>query len=156
MVLILYTSKHGTTTTCVHHLKELIADTCIICNIDKDPIPDVNKFDKILIGSSIYFGRPSKSILTFCNQHAEELFNKEIGLFLVGSRTLESDEIFESNFKAVFTHAEATAFFGGLLDLNKMNFFERFIVKTVSKKDPIKTPTILYQNIESFASYFNT
>ena len=131
---IIYMSKHGTTEKVVtiisDHLKLQNTD---VFNLRNDKIPDISSYDFIIIGGSIHAGMIQKRIKQFCIINKELLLNKKIGLFLccmeVGEKALiQFDNAFPAELRQ---HAFYTGLMGGECLTDKMNFFEKSLVKMV-------------------------
>ncbi|MGH4121996.1 MAG: flavodoxin domain-containing protein [Clostridium sp.] len=135
--LIVYASKHGATESCSKALKNKLHGEVVIANIKKDIIPDLNSFDNIVIGGSIYAGRIQKEIREFCFKNANTLENKKIGVFVCcmseGEKAIS--QLNDSMPNELMSRAIAKEHFGGGFTFSKMNFFEKFIIKMVSKKE---------------------
>jgi menaquinone-dependent protoporphyrinogen IX oxidase len=60
---IIYTSKHGTTAKIAQMIAErLTGNQVSIIDLKKDKRPDINSFDEIMLGASVYAGTPSKAM----------------------------------------------------------------------------------------------
>ena len=135
--LIVYGSKHGATEKCSKALKNKLQGEVVIANIKKDIIPDINSFDNVVIGGSIYAGRIQKEIREFCFKNVNTLKNKKIGIFVCcmseGEKAIS--QLNDSIPNELMLLAIAKEHFGGGFTFSKMNFFEKFIIKMVSKKE---------------------
>ena len=60
--IIIYSSKYGCTKDCANILKNKLSDNVTIVDINNNNKIELSKFDKIIIGSSIYVGSVSKNI----------------------------------------------------------------------------------------------
>jgi menaquinone-dependent protoporphyrinogen oxidase len=154
--LIIYASKHGCTEKCSNLLKNRLNGEVKIVDIKKDSIPEITAFDNIIVGGSIYMGRIQKEINNFCLKNSNTLIKKKLGFFTCG---MSENDIAEKQINTSFpeellTNTVAKAYFGGEFIFKKMNFFERFIVKKISKvnKDISK---ISKENINKFAQLIN-
>ncbi len=133
--VIIYISKHGTT----EKVARIIADKLNsgeteLINISKDKIKDIETFDRIIIGGSIHMATVHKKTKKFCESNKSILLTKTLGLFLCCMET--GDKSIEQ-FKNAFSedlrrHALGTALLGYEYNLDKMNFFERILVKKIS------------------------
>ncbi|MCJ7689562.1 MAG: flavodoxin domain-containing protein [Clostridiaceae bacterium] len=154
--LIIYASKHGCTEKCSNILKDKLNGEVKIVNIKKDSITEITEFDNIIVGGSIYMGRIQKEINNFCLKNSSTLINKTLGFFTCG---MSDNEIAEKQISTSFpeellTNAVAKESFGGEFIFKKMNFFERFIVKKISKSDK-DISKISKENINKFAQLIN-
>jgi len=135
--LIVYGSKHGCTEKCSNVLKGKLNGEVVVVNIKKDILPDMNSYDNIVIGGSIYAGRIQKKIAEFCLENVDTLKNKKIGLFVCcmseGDKAIaQLDSCFPNELISIATVKEHL---GGGFIFSKMNFVEKFIIKMVSKKE---------------------
>jgi len=132
---IIYISKHGTT----EKVARIIADKLNpneteLINISKDKIKDIETFDRIIIGGSIHMASVHKKTKKLCELNKNILLTKTLGLFLCcmeqGEKSIEQ---FENAFSEdLRKHASSTALLGYEYNLDKMNFFERALVKKIS------------------------
>ena len=163
--LIIYGSKHGFTEKCSEILKEKLNGEVLVVNIKKDIIPDMTSFDNIVIGGSIYVGKIQKDISEFCIKNANILKNKKIGVFVCCMNEGEKaiSQLNSCLPKEVLSMAIAKDYFGGGFTFSKMNFFETFIIKMVSKKEKKSLKVdinkdvinIYEENIKKFALLMN-
>ena len=135
--LIIYGSKHGVTEKCSEILKDKLNGEVVLVNIKEDKIPDLDSFNNVVIGGSIYIGKIQKEISEFCSKNTNILKSKKIGIFVCCMSEGEK-AISQLNGclpKELISGAIAKEHFGGGFTFSKMNFFERFIIKMVSKKE---------------------
>ena len=132
--IILFAGKYGTT----REIAERIAkktDGATVYNLKRDSIPDLEEFDCVIIGSSIYVGMIRKEAKAFLSENKDILSRKKTGLFLSGLEASGEKEFFEKNFSPdLLRSAKATAFLGGIFDPQKNSLMERFITKVVAKQ----------------------
>lgn len=135
-IAIIYASKHGTTEKVAQRLAARLDGDVSLISLKQNKNPDIKSFDTIILGTAIYAGAPQKVMTAFCQSNEGELLGKAIGLFICGmqpgSETREK-EIVDAYSKTLRQHAKATAFLGGEFLFEKLNFFEKLIVKKVSK-----------------------
>lgn len=157
MILILYSSKYGTTKTCVDYLITKINKPCTVATVETCKDINLNTFDTVIIGSSIYAGKIHKQLRQFCVNHNTLLATKKLGLFIVGANEPTTHmDLFESNYHSLANVSKINQSFGGELLLDKMNFFEKFIIRMVTKNKMDTPPCINYTNIDKFADSVNT
>lgn len=131
---IIYATTHGTTEKVALKIKELAgSENTFLFNL-KDGLPfDLDVFDKIIIGGSIHAGMIQKRVKDFCKQHTLELLQKPLGLYLCGMNEPEYEVQMAKNFPEILRrHATAMDTLGGEFLFDKMNFFQKLIVKKVS------------------------
>ncbi len=163
--LIVYATKYGSTEKCAKLLSDKLSSEVELCNLKLEKNIDLSKYDKVIIGTSVYMGRIRKEINEFFTNNLNELITKKLGVFQCSmSQGADAVTQIENTFpKELVNNAVAKEHFGGEFSFDKMNFFERFIVKMVSKKDnnnqPIDTSkkisNISEQRISEFAQAMN-
>src|SRR5680860_1919134 len=132
--LIAFCSTHGFTEKTANELKDYLQNNVDLCNLKKDKIPSLELFDRVVVGGSIHAGQIQKRVKEFCSKNEDILIQKELGLFIC---CMEEGETAEKQLKDAYSeklhrNAKITAYFGGEFDFNKMNFFEKLIVKKVA------------------------
>ena len=131
---IVFMSKHGTTAKVVNIISEhLIFHEYEVFNLRNSKTPDISKFDFVIIGGSIHVGKVQNKVKQFCINNADTLLTKKVGLFLccmeVGEKATEQ---FNNAFPVELrNHAFYTGLMGGECLIDKMNFFERNLVRMV-------------------------
>lgn len=143
--LIAYSTKHGCTEKTAQQLKQYLGGNITLVNLKKDSKPKLEKYDRVIIGGSIHAGQIQKRVKEFCTNNLEELMLKELGLFIC---CMEEGEKAQQQFSDAYPaelqeRAKATACFGGEFNFDKMNFFEKMVIKKIahieestSKMDP--------------------
>ncbi|WP_372648216.1 flavodoxin domain-containing protein [Draconibacterium sp.] len=133
--LITYCTTHGCTEKTATELKQFLGGEVLLINLKKEAVNDLSSFDRIIVGGSIHAGQIQKKVKEFCNDHLETLKNKELGLFICCMEEGEKAEIqlHDAFPEGLLLSAKATACLGGEFDFKKMNFFQKLIVKKVSK-----------------------
>lgn len=154
--LIVYTSKYGCTEKCAGLLSKELNDKVDIINLKNAGDIDISKYDKVIIGGSIYIGRIQKEVTEFCSKNLDKLKEKGIGLFICGMQEGEAiNTELNQNFPSeLLNMAAAKEYLGGEFIFDKMNFMEKLIVKVVSKVSSNKS-NILKDNIHKFAQEMN-
>jgi len=137
--LIIYASKYGGTEECARKLESHLGDDVTRVKMGGAvDVVDLSPFDTVIIGGGIYAGKIRKPVRTFCRKNMEDLLTKTIGLFVSALTPPGSDElagIIEKNFPAELLEAAgAVGGFGGAVHFEKMNFFERFVMKRITKR----------------------
>lgn len=137
---IIYYSKYGTTKKVAEMIQDrMVTDEVTMINIQKERMADLDfsDYNRIIIGTSVYAGSSKKRFKKFCTDNYLSLFaKKELGLFLCGmeSNHLRQQQEIERSFpEELLRHSKTRGFMGGEFLINKMNFFERIIVKRMAK-----------------------
>jgi len=135
---IIYATKHGTTEKVAHLIAEKLKENAEVelFSLKKNTNPDINGFETVILGAPIYAGQASNKMKTFCKANEAVLLQKRVGLFVCGmepSKEKQEQELTGAYPEVLFKKAQATSFLGGAFIFEKMNFFERVIIKKVAK-----------------------
>ncbi len=152
--LIVYATKYGSTEKCAKYLqKQLPGEAVLYCVQKKDPIPELESFDAVVLGGAIYVGRLQKPMRQFITQNTDALLKQKLGLFFVGATPDEKAADIWKNFPGpLLRHASVKETFGGEVQTDRLTFFDRKIMSFVQKNGEFHMPEILYSNIEKFAA----
>jgi len=132
--LILYATKHGATREIAEHISERIGDA-LLHDLKQSDIPNLNGFDCVIIGSSLYAGSIRKEAKAFLAQNVDHLEGKKVGLFLSGMSKSDEKKYFDDNFPPkILQVAKTASFLGGIFDPQKAGTMERLIMKAVTKQ----------------------
>jgi len=150
---IIYASKHGCTDKCAHTLANELNNNAALINLDESTDINLDEFNTVIIGGSIHAGSMNKKIKKFTEKSIDLLNQKRTGLFICCME--EEDEKVLEQFQNAYPEslrnkAIAHGFFGGEFNFDKMNFFEKAIIKKIAKKDQ-NVSKINYNNIKEFA-----
>jgi menaquinone-dependent protoporphyrinogen oxidase len=154
--LIVYGTKYGCAQKCAMELSKELNDNVELVNLKEKGSIDLTKYERVIIGGSVYIGTIQKEVTEFINKNLNELTNKEIGLFICGMQDGEmiEKEITDNFPSELINKAKSIKHFGGEFTFNKMNFMEKIIVKKVSKITSDKS-AIQHDNIKKFALDLN-
>lgn len=132
---IIYVSKHGTTeSTALKIQKGLGEKTTQLFNLKNINKIDLLEFDQIIIGGSIHAGMIQNRIKDFYSKNMTTLLEKPLGLFIscfYEGETAQS-QLEKSYPEVLRKHAKSCKVMGGEMLVEKMNFFEKLIVKKVA------------------------
>ena len=169
-ILIAYSTKYGAATECATRIAAKIKCECDIVNLKTEAAPDITKYDKIIIGGSVYASNIQDEVKNFCNNNLEKLLAKPLGIFI---SSMGADQaMLESNFRFSFSaelmeHAIIADSLGGIFNFPKMKALERMVIKilcrSMKKKGLINAvpsgkevvSTISEERIEIFADVMN-
>jgi menaquinone-dependent protoporphyrinogen oxidase len=131
---IIYASSHGTTGKVAMLIQDgLGADSTRLINLKETRTVDLSLFDLLIIGGSIHAGKMQGRVKTFCKKNMVDLLQKRVGLFMVGMNEPEFENELNNAFPELLrNHAITSKCVGGEFLFEKMNFFEKLIVKKVS------------------------
>ena len=149
--LIVYASKYGFTKTCAEILAKKLGENVDIYDLNSN-LPDLMKYDKVIVGGSIYAGKIRKPVMRFCTDNLNTLKGKKLGLFICGmAKEDDAQKQLESSFpQELLAVCAAKGFFGGECNYEKMNFLEKFIMKKITGSKQSQS-RVAEDNITRFA-----
>lgn len=134
--VIIYASRHGTTEKIARRIAEKMGDGVSLVALKQSKYPDIQPFETVILGTSIYTGEPRKVMTAFCKKNENSLLEKTVGLFVCGMHPdseVRKTETAHAYPDALYKHAKTVRFLGGEFLFDRLNFFEKLIVKKVSK-----------------------
>jgi len=133
--LIVYASKYGCTADCAEYLKVNLSGDVTVADINESN-EQLEPYDTIIIGGSVYIGKISKRLRAFCEKNLEILLTKRVGIFLCCALVEEADKVLAENFPpTLLTGAKTVQIFGSEARLEKMSFRDKLLIKAVTKGD---------------------
>ncbi len=135
---IVYSSKYGTTEKVAKMVAEKMAENndVTLIALNDNPRPDITAYSKVILGTSIYVGKPRENMKEFCKNNHAAFEGKTIGLFVCGGEMSEEKRQEElKNAYPDYLHEAAVAenFMGGEYQLDKMSFVEKKVIQMVKK-----------------------
>jgi menaquinone-dependent protoporphyrinogen oxidase len=149
---IVYVSKHGTTEKTALKIQHGLGEANTeLFNLRNSNLIDLSQFDQIIVGGSIHAGMIQNRVKEFCNKNTVTLLGKRLGLFI---SCFYEGEVAENQLEKAYPeilkkHAISCKVMGGEMLLEKMNFFEKLIVKKVAGITQTDSK-IKLENIEAF------
>lgn len=132
--LIIYSSKYGAAKEVAEQIKLGLEGMCDLMSIRQEQEIDLGKYDRVLLGTSVYAGQIGKEIKAFAEVHKDELLEKKVGIFFVCLMKGQVDRYLKDNFsEELVDHFYTVEECGGTLNVPKMNFAERMITRMVVK-----------------------
>ncbi|MCF7867333.1 MAG: flavodoxin domain-containing protein [Candidatus Cloacimonetes bacterium] len=143
--LIVFTTNMGSVAKSAEILKNKLGSADLV-NLKNSSVNDLNSYDSIVLGGSIYAGRTQKEIRAFAEENLDTLLKKKIGIFV---NSAEKGEKGIDQIKASFPHklvekATALGLFGDEIDFAKCNLFYKLMLKIKGVKES-------YSNIDEIA-----
>jgi len=149
--LIAYSTTLGCTEQCASKLKDDLGESVEMVRISRRRRFDLQSFDTIIVGGSIHEGMIQRSVHKFCESNLDVLLQKQIGLFVCCmDPDANEQELIERAFPdRLVKHALANGFFGGELNIKKMNLLQKIMTRKAARLQ--KEPDIDFQKILDFA-----
>lgn len=142
-VLVAYASKYGATAEIAQKLGEVLRNAGLEVGVfPADQVRDVKPYDAVVLGSAVYAGSWMKPVVELLQTQEQDLATRSVWLFSSGP-TGEGDpveimhgwrypEALEPLLQRI--HPRSIAFFHGKIDLEKMHWGEKLIVKALRAK----------------------
>jgi len=149
--LIAYSSTLGCTEQCASKLKEGLGAGVELIRISRRTKFDLEPYESIIIGGSIHAGMIQRSVFRFCEIYLDSLLQKQVGLFVccMDPDADEKELIARAFPERLVEHALASGFFGGELNIKKMNLLQKIMTRKAARLQ--KEPDIDFQKILAFA-----
>ena len=149
--LIAYSTTLGCTEQCASKLKEDLGEGVELVRISSRRRYNLHKYDTIIVGGSIHEGMIQRSVYKFCESYLEILLQKQVGLFVCCmDPDADENELIKRTFpKSIVDHSLASGFFGGELNIKKMNLLQKIMTRKAARLQ--KEPDIDFQRILEFA-----
>lgn len=153
--LIVYASRNGFTQKIVELLSDQLKGNVSAQICDRDYTVDLTRYDNIIVGSPIYYGRMNNSVLDFCMKYQELLKSKRFSIFAVGADGASALDVVKNALPDdLVAHAGLKAYFGYGYDFDRMGFLERFIIRHLAKQGHSET-RIEESSLDAFVQDFN-
>lgn len=154
--LIAYAGKHGCTKECARVLAGKMSSDVDLCNLKEKQKVDLDAYDTIILGGSIYAGRIQKEVRELCTKNENLLKEKKLGLFICGmSEGDTAKKQLEASYpQELLGSALAKESFGGKIEISKMNFMEKKIIKMIAKTESDMS-NVSEELIDQFARSMN-
>lgn len=149
--LIAYSTTLGCTEQCASKLKEDLGNGVEMVRISRRRRYNLQEYDNIIIGGSIHEGMIQRSVFKFCENNLEVLLLKQVGLFVCCmDPDANEQELIDRAFpEKLRKHALASGFFGGELNIKKMNLLQKIMTRKAARLK--KEPDIDFKRILDFA-----
>ncbi|WP_255515550.1 menaquinone-dependent protoporphyrinogen IX dehydrogenase [Flavobacterium sp. ZT3R18] len=167
--IIIYSSVDGLTKRICHYIEEIL----ILNNhlVDIFPIDNLSQkitaYDKIIIASSIRYGKHNEQIATFINENTDFLNSKKTAFISVNlvARKVEKSKANTNPYVIKFFNSIAwkptlVAVFPGKLDYKLYSFKDRLLIKLIMliTKGPINSKTVIeytnWNKVDEFGKEF--
>ena len=149
--LIAYSTTLGCTEQCASKLKDDLGEDVEMIRISRRRRFNLEDYETIIVGGSIHEGMIQRSVYKFCESNLDELLKKAVGLFVCCmDADADEQELIQRAFpETLVKHALASGFFGGELNIKKMNLLQKIMTRKAARLH--KEPDIDFQKILEFA-----
>ena len=142
-ILVTYASKYGATKEIAEKIGEVLRQKGVQADVlPVDGIRDLNPYKAVILGSAVYIGKWHKEAAEFLQTHEKILAGRPVWLFSSGP-TGEGDPVelvqgqrLPAALQSIADriHPRDIAVFHGNINLDKINFIEKWAIKSVVKK----------------------
>jgi len=137
MTAIVYSSKYGTTEKICETIRSEMHDSDsveLITLEGKTEQMDLSQYRCVILGTSIYAGKPRRAMVEFCKRHEKELMQARLALFVCGMDRGNAIKEIEAAYPAsLLNHSLSTTFFEGEYRLDKMKLPDRMLLRVFFK-----------------------
>jgi len=170
-ILIIYSTTDGHTRVICEYIQDLLTgydNLVTMVSVEESNRLDITRYDKLIIGASIRYGKHSKTVYQFINENLETLNNKPSAFFSVnlvarkpGKNLPDSNPYFRKFIKQIPWKPDRVAIFAGKLNYPIYSFVDKQIIRMIMwiTKGPTDPSTVKeytdWQQVESFADSIN-
>ena len=165
-VLILYSTTDGQTRRICERLQRVIegqGHQVTLVDVEQRPDPDLEPYDKLVIGARIRYGKHSPRVAEFIDRHRKRLEDKPSAFFSVNivarkpeKNRPETNPYVRKFLKQVGWRPAEAAVFAGKLDYPKYGFWDRTIIRFIMwmTRGPTDPATVVeftdWQQVDAF------
>ena len=140
-VLVAYASKHGATAEIAEKIGQVLCQAGLRADVlPVDQVKDLTAYHAVVLGSAVYIGQWCKDAAKFLQTHETPLARRQVWLFSSGPTgkrgTAESrkDWRLPESLQPIADHIQPhdITVFHGNLNLKKLNFVEKAMIKKVN------------------------
>lgn len=150
--IIMYTSKYGCTEKAAYLLKAQLGEETEVVNLMLAKEPSLDRYDTVILGGSIYYGKIQKEMTEYILKNQTELRDKRIGLFIcAGTKREQAVQELKTSFpEDLFNEAVTKEVFGDEIYVQKLSFMDKIVLRMIKGKD-LTGSGLSKATIENFA-----
>lgn len=165
-ILILYSTTDGQTRRICERLQRVIerqGHQVTLVDVEQRPDPDLEPYDKLVIGARIRYGKHSLRVAEFIDRHRKRLEDKPSAFFSVNivarkpeKNRPETNPYVRKFLRQVSWRPTEAAVFAGKLDYPKYGFWDRTIIRFIMwmTRGPTDSATVVeytdWQQVDAF------
>lgn len=132
--IIIYTTKYGSAENAATILKSKMEGEVKLVNLMKEEVPELDGYDNVVLGGSIYAGKIQKKLSKFVHKNLSILMKKRVGLFICAGE--KEQEVREKELVNAFpnelsAYATCKEIFGYEIHYERLNFLEKKLVGAI-------------------------
>ncbi len=131
--LVVYDTRHGFTQRCVEMLQQEVPELeAWAINTPHSQSPELDKYEQLILGGPVYFGRYSRRLVQFVQKHQALLKSKVCRFFVVGLSPRAAAQEYVKTALGPDWEAQLgqLIFFGGAIQWEKLTWWEKWLLKT--------------------------
>lgn len=154
--IIIYTTKYGSVEKAAKLLKPKLNGQVDLLNLAKEKAPNLDGYDNVILGGSIYAGKVQKKLSDYITQNLPLLLKKRVGLFICAGQPepVGTQELQSSFPPELVTAAAVKEVFGYEYNLEKLNFIDKLAIRVIAKVKTSKF-ALSEETIDRFARTMN-
>ena len=139
-VLVAYATKHGATAEIAEKIGQVLREAGLQVDVQAaDRVGDLSAYQAVVLGSAVYIGQWRKEAAKFLTAHETALAGRPVWLFSSGP-TGQGDPVelaqgwrFPAKLQPIADRIRPRdiAVFHGAVDLNKLSFLDKWMLKNV-------------------------
>jgi menaquinone-dependent protoporphyrinogen oxidase len=140
-ILVLYSTTDGQTLKICRHLQQVIeaqGQQVTLACVDDDPHVDIRRYDKVVVGARIRYGKHTPQVFDFARMHRVELDAKPNAFFTVNvvarkpeKNTPETNPYMRKFLAHSAWQPKALAVFAGRINYRQYRFWDRQVIRFI-------------------------
>ena len=166
--LIIYSSTDGQTIKICERIMSIIGD-CKIVSIDEAKNENLSKYEKVIVGASIRYGKHKPELYEYISENCDHLIDINASFFSVNvvARKPEKNTPLTNPYVQKFLsisqwHPSLIGVFAGKIDYPRYGVLDKFMIRLIMwiTKGPTDTKNIYeftnWDDVDSFAKKIST
>ena len=166
--LIIYSSTDGQTIKICERIMSIIGD-CKIVSIDEAKNENLSKYEKVIVGASIRYGKHKPELYEYISENCDHLIDINASFFSVNvvARKPEKNTPLTNPYVQKFLsisqwHPSLIGVFAGKIDYPRYGVLDKFMIKLIMwiTKGPTDTKNVYeftnWDDVDSFAKKIST
>ena len=166
--LIIYSSTDGQTIKICERIMSIIGD-CKIVSIDEAKNENLSKYEKVIVGASIRYGKHKPELYEYISENCDHLIDINASFFSVNvvARKPEKNTPLTNPYVQKFLsiskwHPSLIGVFAGKIDYPRYGLLDKFMIRLIMwiTKGPTNTKNVYeftnWDDVDSFAKKLST
>lgn len=166
--LIIYSSTDGQTIKICERIMSIIGD-CKIVSIDEAKNENLSKYEKVIVGASIRYGKHKPELYEYISENCDHLIDINASFFSVNvvARKPEKNTPLTNPYVQKFLsisqwHPSLIGVFAGKIDYPRYGVLDKFMIRLIMRitKGPTDTKNVYeftnWDDVDSFAKKIST